>query len=244
MTKKLLTTNLWFLFFIVGCATETKVVEMDYNKESRVFSKVIGHDKEDLKRTIIVDVRSRFDHEMSRPPRSFSANASDWSLKGYEGEDLNNKVRELQRLLALNGVDPLVQVVILGYGLKGDGAEFLLASTLNSLGVERVHFMNSNQVKEALVAKGLPPLENLDYWQKPVRQILDCQGDRKEGITADMVIGGEEGIPVDEIFKDDLSLKETRFPKSLRFNVSSPGSYWAYGIVLYLREQARISCVQ
>ena len=162
------------VFLLVGCQTPTKVSELDKNLETRVFSKIEYGKEVELKRSVIVDVRPQFEHQMSRPPRSFNALAEDWDLNGYAGEQLDKKASELQRLLSLKGIDPLTQVVILGKGLNGKGEEFLLASTLMALGVERISFMNEAQAKKAFVAKGLPQLENVPKWSRSVEFPFFC----------------------------------------------------------------------
>ena len=106
---------------LISCQSPTKVTENDESMETRVFSKITqAQGPVELKRSVIIDVRSRFEHEMSRPPRSFFAYWKDWDLSGYSGVRLESKKKELQRLLSLKGVDPLTQVVIMGKGLKGE----------------------------------------------------------------------------------------------------------------------------
>ena len=108
------------LFLILGaCQLVSKGGQTDQSLEARLFSKAQLSGKPlTLHRAVIIDVRSRFQHEVSRPPRSFHAYWKDWDLRGYQGERLERKKKELQRLLALHGIDPLTQVVIMGEGFK------------------------------------------------------------------------------------------------------------------------------
>ena len=236
--------RLLLLFVLVGCETATKVTVKDLDEEDRVFSKIEYGKEVKFRHAVIVDVRSRFEHEMSRPPRSFFAYHKDWDLKNYSGEDLKNKVKELQRLLALKGIDPLTQVVILGKGLSGNGEEFLVASTLLALGVKRINFLNEKQVKKALVAKGLPKIENVEYWSKPLAFQVNCLDKQKTGSPEVTIAKKNKGsLKPFEVYSDDLSIKRKTYPKSLRMRVSSPDTYWAHGLALYFMDQGRMSCV-
>ena len=238
----------------VGCQTPTRVSESDEGMEQRVFSK-ISHGKEvDLKKAIIVDVRSRFDYEMSKAPRSFFAFWKDWDLSGYSGVRLDKKAQELQRILALNGVEPLTQVVILGRGLAGEGNEFLVASTLLSLGVERISFMDTKQVRAALVARALPKVENAPAWKLPLKYNFQC-GIRSDGKQATLAkksdiliskktkISGKASLNPKNVFTKGLKIKKQSFPKAMNLRLYSPGSHWAYGLALYFVDQGRKPCV-
>lgn len=232
------------LFFLIGCQTPTtKMIENDQSIEGRVFAKIEYGKPAEMKRAVIVDVRSRFDHEMSRPPRSFHAFWKDWDLAGYSGENLEEKRKELQRLLSLHGIDPLVQVVILGEGLKGRGEEFLVASTLISLGVQRISFMSASEVRDALVARGLPKIENLPYWEKPLSYNFTCEDSTTEpdqwAKKADVVVEGEPS----QYFRKSLQLKRSRFAKGMDLKIYDSKGFWAYGVALHLREQGRRPCV-
>lgn len=231
--------------FLISCQTPpTKIYESDEGFEERTFSKIEYGKPVELKRVTIVDVRSRFDYEMSRLPRSFFAYWKDWDLRSYHGRALQDKRRELQRLLALQGIEPISQVVILGKGKKGQGEEFLLATTLLDLGVSRISFMSEKQAKEALVAKNVPSLENVPYWQKASRHDFLCQGNN---LKMDITIGSSKPSPLNysikDLFNEKLEVKKRSFPKRMKLHIASPGSLWAFGLVLHLKKQGRLACV-
>lgn len=237
--------------FLLGCQGPTRVSEYDQNAETRIFGRS-GNDSLDIRKAVIVDVRPRFEFEMARAPRSFHALASDWELRGYSGVDLEKKAEELRRLLSLHGIDKLTQVGILGSGLKGQGEEFVLFATLKRLGVERILLLDQKKMKDALSAKDLPPIENLDRWRAPLGPAWACpsvgnDSPEKKKNRADIIISTEKSFQrassPQALFDSRLQVKPTRFPKSLRLNVYSPDLYWAYGLVQYLREQGRQACV-
>lgn len=262
------------------------MVQRDGNLEQRLLSKIQFDNKVDFEKAVIVDVRTRFDFEVSRLPRSFHALVDDWNLKNYSGHELDKKRQQLQRLLSLKGIDPLTQVVILGYGLKGKGEEFLMATTLVSLGVKRLHFLNIEKAKESLGARELEAVANAPKWSKGFTRLFNCRHQKKyqsieavarsEAVAsanpkrsagfksgdssknmppvkavsalteeqADLVIGNKPGQEKpSDFFDKNLTFIETNIPKRRGLQVSSPQTYWAYGIALYLADQGQQPCV-
>ncbi len=279
--KKFFRLSLFFslilLSAIISCqSSETRVIERDFGRQGRLFSKVQGN--LNFRQAVIVDVRPRFQFEMSRLPRSFHAWWKDWSLIGFQGDSLIRRKNHLQRLLALNGVDRLTSVFILGEGLKGQGEEFFLAATLLSLGVQRLSFITEVQVRSAVTSENLPSIENLPYWNEDIQFLFDCQN--KNPIQADIIIDststcistqasdiGTSGtglhgkcrlkdklkntlkdkrirvLKPSRVFSKNLEVKYRLHPKKIQTRVFSPDSFWAYGLVLHLREQGYHSCV-
>ena len=270
-----------------GCQqTPSTVVQRDGNLEQRLFSRIQFEGDVDFGKAVIIDVRPRFQFEVSKLPRSFHALVEDWDLKNYSGIELDKKRQELQRLLSLKGIDPPTQVVILGYGLKGKGEEFLVASTLVSLGVKRLHFLNIEKAKKSLGSKELEPVANAPKWDKEFVQLFNCRhqkmDERVEARSAskslatanpagavgsqsgkvsekktpvktpsktasepvDIVIGSKPGQEKpSNFFNEDLEFIAKNIPKRRGLQVSSPQSYWAYGLALYLADQGQQPCV-
>ena len=238
----------------VGCQTPTRVSESDESMEQRVFSKITHGKEVELNKAIIADVRSRFDYEMSKAPRSFFAFWKDWDLSGYSGVRLDKKAQELQKILALNGVEPLTQVVILGKGLAGNGEEFLVASTLLSLGIERISFMDAKQVRSALVARALPKVENAPAWIRPLKYNFQCdiRTDGKQSslvkktdilISKNLKVSSKMSLEPKKVFTKGLKVRKQSFPKAMNLRLYSPKSHWAYGLALYFVDQGRNPCV-
>ncbi len=239
--------GLYFLvsLLLVGCQSpETLLVETDLGMEGRLFSRAGGNT--DLEKSIIVDVRSRFEFEMFRLPRSFHAYWKNWSLAGFKRGSLTHRKDRLQRLLALKGIDPLTRVAILGGGLRGQGEEFLLASTLLSLGVKKLFFVTEKQVRLAVTARNKRPVENVPYWSENLKFLFDCQSDSG---PPDIIISSglkKEGVQVlkpYQVFSENLEVKYKFRLKKKDIKISSPNSFWAYGLVLYFRQKRRKSCV-
>ncbi len=243
-----------FLLLTMGCQMQpTAVVENDGNLERRSFSKIDFKSPIDFKRAVIVDVRSRFDYEMSKLPRSFHVFWKDWDLSGYTEAALQGKGRALQRQLSLHGVDPLTQVVILGNGLLGQGEEFFMATVLHRLGIKRISIISQEKVKKALTSKENLPLTNLPSWnQKVLPATYECSetiyGDLKF-LQADYIILSkndkkkENVFSPAEIFDKNLNVLSRSWIKKKNLIISSPQSFWAYGLASALYEQGREVCL-
>lgn len=243
-----------FLFLaLLGCQqTPTLVSQLDQNFVQRRISKISSNKEEDLKRAVFIDVRSRFDFEMSKLPRSFHALWKDWDLRDYSGQDRLHKAVDLQRFLARQGIDPLTRVVILGYGLKGKGDEFLLAHTLLMLGIENIQFLPVSAVERALSSRDVPAMESIEYWSKPViEDPFECSIKKTK---FDYVITSETSSLVKvpqslyQIHPSDFlltDLGERRFDwiKSRSIHLFSKDNRWPYAAALYLSEQGREVCV-
>ncbi len=243
--KAFLILGVLVLFFSACQQKPTKVTEVDLDQEDRVFSKVQVNGKVELKKSVIIDVRSRFDHQMSKPPRSFYAYWKDWDLRGLSGKRLGDKADELQRLLALKGVEPYSHVVVFGRGLKGNGEEFLLASTLIALGIDRISFMTDDQFKDALTAKNVPELENAPYWDEPVRYQWTCPTESEPDLFVEKNKGPQSGPSVDvtHVFDKKLNInkKNTKWLRAEKLKSSS--GFWAYGLALHRRKMGKPACV-
>ena len=148
--------------------------------------------------------------------------------------------------MALRGIDPLTRVAILGGGLRGRGEEFLLASTLLSLGIKKISFVTEKQVRLAVTAKDKRPVENVPYWSEDIQFLFDCRGNPD---PPDIIISSgskKEKVQVlkpYQVFSQNLEVKHKFHLKKKDVKISSPGSFWAYGLVLYFRERGRKSCV-
>lgn len=231
------------LFLVLShCQTpESLMVQRDENHLERQYAKIDSQDRLDLKRAVIVDVRSRFDFNLSRLPASINLPAQEWDLSQIPRNQLEKKASDLQRRLSLKGIEPLTQVVILGEGLKGQGEEFLVATSLVSLGLSRIHFMNTEEARNSFVVahRDDEPVANVPRWQEPLGALFFCEDSKTE---ADLTLGAS-GVEPKDLFHKSLKIKKENFPKRLGLRVKSPGSYWAYGVALHLENEGQNPCV-
>ena len=89
--------------------------------------------------TVLVDARSPFEFGLSHIPGSINLQWQDFSIPGSPNQGfLDLDKFKLARRLALVGIDPETPVLILGLGVKGDGAEGRLAWMFKFLGITKV----------------------------------------------------------------------------------------------------------
>ena len=216
---------------LLGCQTPpTQITELDKNQEQRAFESIRLGEAWDLKKSVIIDTRSRFDFEMSKVPRSFHWYWKDWSLQGYRGSELEKRKVQLQRRLARLGVDPFSSIIIFGQGKKGSGEEFLAASILFRLGVSKISVISPQQFKKSLVSKEVKTLSSLPYWEKPLRKSWSCLVKNKKASLVDA-----------SSFTKDLRLQKKWTGKVIA--LKSKKGFWAYGAALQVRKQGKKACV-
>ena len=243
--RLLLVPLLLWVIFLGGCQFPT-------GTSSSSFGRAFPRDKADvsldLNKFVVLDTRSLFEYEMSPWPRSFHVNPVDWDLSSYHGEALEEKRRSLQRLLALKGVAPDTNVLILGHGLKGRGEEFLLATTLLNLGVRKFKWLvvDLDTFKSLFGGRASPrasdefqPLENLPFWTHPVVYDFRCPANSSPHI---LILKEKSNTPTtwefttEELFSPSLRTLPKALPKPMILHIRSPKTYWEYGLALHIRE--------
>lgn len=89
--------------------------------------------------TVVVDVRSNFDYTMAHIPNSIHLQWEDFAqVRGAVPGLIQADVGRVTKRLALKGIGPTSEVVIVGKGLDGQGEEGRMAWTLFYLGVSKV----------------------------------------------------------------------------------------------------------
>ena len=117
---------------------------------------------------VVVDSRSAFDYSLARVKDSIHLRVSDLggaSLNRAKEADL----RELVRRLALHGIEPSSEVLVVGPGLKGRGEEGQLALRLFFLGIERVQFVGIDFFGRRLTSELSSPRENVGVWMPELK---------------------------------------------------------------------------
>jgi rhodanese-related sulfurtransferase len=124
--------------------------------------------------TVVLDVRTFFDYQISRLPNAIHIDHKEFSLRKLRGEDLQDRALKLARRLALLGVTPFSHVVVLGYGDRGNGEEGTVALSLLVLGVERIQMGSMRDFKFLATAKVSKALQNQRYWEPRVVGAILC----------------------------------------------------------------------
>ncbi len=124
--------------------------------------------------TVVLDVRTFFDYQISRIPNAIHIDAKDFSFRRVRGDDLQDQALRLARRLAILGVNPFSHVVVLGYGDRGNGEEGTVALALLVLGVERIQMGSMRDFKFLATAKLSKALPNQRYWEPRVVSGVLC----------------------------------------------------------------------
>lgn len=164
------------LFILSSCAQKpTTVSESDLSLLERAYQfEKTARPIRLTPETIIIDVRSFFEFQMSHLPGAIHLDPKDVSLRRLHGDDLQLKAVKLSRRLALLGLTPFSHVVVVGYGDKGQGEEGLVALSLMILGIERVQLGTTADLKSLLTSKEAPQRPNARYWEPRLVHSLVC----------------------------------------------------------------------
>jgi thiosulfate/3-mercaptopyruvate sulfurtransferase len=162
MTKYLIA-----LLFLVSCAPKpTKVTT-----EAPVMTRKEVQKAKVTEQTVILDVRSPMDFNLSHIPGSVNVAWEDFSRRAPDYRGLIEKdLHPLARRLALIGIDQQTPVLIVGKGLLGKGEDGRVAWTLESLGVSNVQIANVEDFRER--REGGAEIKNKNFWTPQLDQNL------------------------------------------------------------------------
>lgn len=119
---------------------------------------------------VIFDVRSLMDYGVSRVPRSINLQWSDLLQPGAPVRGTLTDDMAMAKRMALWGVEPSSEILIIGYGLNGHGEEGWLGWYFTSLGVPKVNLGTTAQFRPVMPRDFAP--ENKPYWVPQVRKDL------------------------------------------------------------------------
>jgi rhodanese-related sulfurtransferase len=205
-----------FLTFLLGAAlalsgcvlAPSKVSESDLSVLDRAYQFEKGSRPIKItSETVVLDVRTFFDYQISRIPNAIHIDPRDFSLHKVRGEDLQDQALKLARRLALLGVNPFSHVVVMGYGDRGNGEEGTVALALLVLGVERIQMGSMRDFKFLATSKVSKALQNQRYWEPRVVGSVLCPAHASE----------------DAVFVIDVSKKAPM----------SPGGGWQKIAIIY-----------
>jgi 3-mercaptopyruvate sulfurtransferase SseA len=156
----------WAIGNLAGCQLNpTKVsVELPVMSAKVAVQEVLKKDP------VIVDARSFFDFNAGHAPGAVFV---DWrDLQSPRDKALlDSDVSSLAQRLALKGISPKRPVVVVGKGLKGDGAEGRVAWILKNLGVLEVYLLRESDLRisnkmQSSETKNAPSWRPNDYFEK------------------------------------------------------------------------------
>lgn len=145
---------------LAGCQTQpTKVTET----QTREFYQVVGKAQKPIEltdNTVILDARSSFDYGLNRVQNSQHFTWDKLAELASTGEVLRDK-RQAGLRMALTGLEPETPVVVVGYGLSGQGEEGRLAWTLLYLGFQDVQVSGIETFRKSWTQVASPPARNV-----------------------------------------------------------------------------------
>lgn len=163
-------------FALAGCVlAPSKTSESDLSVIDRAYQFEKGSRPIKITSdTVVLDVRTFFDYQISRVPNAIHVDPKEFSLRKVRGEDLQDQALKLARRLALLGVNPFSHVVVLGYGDRGNGEEGTVALSLLVLGVERIQMGSMRDFKFLATSKVSKARQNQRYWEPRVVGAILC----------------------------------------------------------------------
>jgi len=150
---------LFALLLLISCAPKpTKVTS-----ELPVVSRKETQKAKITPQTVILDVRSPMDFNLSHIPGSVNVAWEDFSRRSPDYRGLIEKdLHPLARRLALIGVDTQTPVLIVGKGPLSKGEEGRVAWTLESLGVANIQLASVEDYRER--HDGGTEVKNKPFW--------------------------------------------------------------------------------
>lgn len=147
------------LLLLVSCAPKpTKVTT-----EAPVMTRKEVQKAKVTAETVILDVRSPMDFNLSHIPGSINVAWEDFSRRAPDYRGLIEKdLHPIARRLALIGIDPQTPVLIVGKGKIGKGEEGRVAWTLESLGIHNIQLASVEDFRER--RDGGADVKNKNFW--------------------------------------------------------------------------------
>jgi thiosulfate/3-mercaptopyruvate sulfurtransferase len=170
-------------FLVVGCTQAPTKIYTTQDLDTLILEKSLKTPIKVGSDTIILDVRAPFDFAMSHLPQAVNMRVADFADQQgpYPGRLKADMGDEIKRL-ALLGISPQSQVVIVGQAHGGKGDEGRLAWVLLYLGISDVQTSHIDKLGLRYSNIEPPPRENAKPWTPNYR--LSLLATRSEVIQA------------------------------------------------------------
>jgi 3-mercaptopyruvate sulfurtransferase SseA len=156
---------------LAACETApTKIVESNKRDLVQIIEKA-QKPLELTPNTVVLDVRSRFDFGLNHVQNSLNFPWENLAEDGHTAEPLRDTHQAALRL-SLLGLRPQTPVVILGYGIHGEGEEGRLAWQLLTLGFQDVQISAVEAFRKTMTPNETPPALNEKLWVVNAREDL------------------------------------------------------------------------
>jgi len=157
------------MLFVAACAEAPTKVFSSEDADALFLEKSLGQPITIDEKTVVIDARPPFDFAVIHYPTAVNMQWSDFAdtTEGAPPGRLTPDLTDAARRLALAGIDLNSQVVVVGKGLEGAGAEGRIAWTLLYMGFKNVQTADVDKLGLRYSNLSSPPRENRPFW-KPV----------------------------------------------------------------------------
>jgi hypothetical protein len=237
---------IYFLFFfsstlLFGPSCQQKATIISNSGEMILKSPSVGHKiKQQLspeKKTVVFDVRRKFDFEAFHLPGSLNFNFDEIQVRNAQGNYvLNPDLFKISRRLAHYGVEPSTQVLLIGYGPSGKGEEAAMAFYLQLLGLPTTvatsidnfrahpfpaHSLESVPIWKPKVFEIFSTKEQLRSFLSQTDHLVPSSKARVSALQTQMPVKAPKGLIVSEKLTD---------PKGNRI-LNTPGWSWTVQVL-------------
>jgi len=161
----------FLIIFLILAACAPKPTKV--TSETPVQARKEQQKKKIAEGTVVLDVRSPFDFNLSHIPGSINVAWEDFSRRPPDYRGLIEKdLHPITRRLALIGVEPQSSVLIVGKGKLGKGEEGRVAWTLESLGIQKTQIALAESFREKRDEQE-PDTENKKFWDAQLNTALE-----------------------------------------------------------------------
>ena len=169
-----------FFILLAGCQTNP-TAQVNQERAAAASSLVASNNKKITitKDTVVVDARKYYQYNMKHVPNSIQLNWNDFfGSKKIKKNSVKRKSEKFIKRLALKGIHPDKDVVVLGAGDQGKGDAASLSWVLFSLGIENIQYASIYELKLKLTTKRPIAKENQQPWKfKPRKALALAKGD-------------------------------------------------------------------
>lgn len=167
------------VFLAFGCAQKPTRVSVKKAPSAEMLAKRAKLPVKVTSRTIVVDARTRFEYQMAHYPGSVHLRWESFTNpKGKSPGRISGESKILVQRLALKGLHPDKQVIVVGDGTQGDSSSARLAWTLFFLGIKDVQVVDKSVLGlTSNITDESQKVKNADMWTPPDGEVLIASKD-------------------------------------------------------------------
>lgn len=159
--------------FVFSCAQQPTKTYTSGDINTQILAKSLQQPIKVTEETIVLDARPPFEFAVIHLPQAVNIQWRDFAdIQGPFPGRLKKDLQQEAKRLALLGVTPQSQVIVVGRGLNGQGEEGRIAWTLLYLGVQDVQVAEADSLGLRYTNISPPPRANAPFWEPQIRNSL------------------------------------------------------------------------